>query len=150
MMLRATMIAALAALIFGATAAMAHTPCCEGKACPASAPYPKPGSAPDQAQCCTDAGLTQCSSAPNAGWACVEADPTNPMVSANGVTGCVQDETSATCIGGAITMGGPDGCISVGGALFIAGTTIPATPEDCTNAAVDACCANGGCGPDGD
>ena len=142
----------LGALVFGcvigsAGLALAHTPCCEGKGCPAGQTAVA-GATPADAQCCTDVNdPTTCQSAPNAGWAC----NLDPMAHIQGladhqvIAGCDQVEQANVCIGGAITSSGPDGCVGLGGLVFVAGSNPMATADDCTNAAVDACCAHDAC-----
>lgn len=145
MTIRKSGVLAAATVILTAGIAAAHTRCCEGEACPASAPYASPGSAPADARCCTDAALTSCSPAANAGWACAEIDPRNSSAPSGAIAGCAQDDTTASCIGGAVTPGGAAGCVGVAGALFIAGSDAGASPDDCTRAAVAACCAADAC-----
>jgi hypothetical protein len=82
---------------------------------------------------------------PNAGMACVKDPATNAQAvpGRGAVAGCVDGELGV-CIGGAATPAGVEGCVGLG-AAFVAGTNPQATAEDCTAAAVDACCANGAC-----
>jgi len=139
------------ALIVGCVAAtagvaLAHTACCEGKACPAGETAVA-GATPADAQCCGNVDdATTCHSAPNAGWAC-DPDPASHIQRFAGhqvIAGCDQVEQANVCIGGSITQGGPSGCVGLG-VQFVAGANPAATAEDCTNAAVDACCAADGC-----
>ena len=142
-----TTIAALTIALAAAGAAWAHSPCCEGKSCPSFAyPIPDAGAAPADARCCTDATLTNCQAAPNVGWACSmdTAGNAQALPGRQAVAGCEQDETSGACIGGSVDMAGPHGCVGVGLA-YVTGASTGATAEDCTNSAVDACCAAGAC-----
>jgi hypothetical protein len=136
-------------VVLNAVIASAHTACCEAKACPAGQTA-VPGATPAAAQCCT-ADLVICTPAPNAGWSCV-SDPQENVAGIpdrQAVAGCVQVEMEGVpdlgeCVGGAVGADGPAGCVGLG-AAFIAGMNPGATAEDCTNAAVDACCAHGAC-----
>ena len=133
-------------LALAATGASAHgTPCCAPKACPAGQ-FAAPGSSPGGAQCCTTEGV--CTSAPNAGWACfntlqhLQDDPAS-LAENPAVAGCIDGE-EGVCVGGAVTEEGPDGCVGLG-VGFVAGMNPEASSTDCTNAAVDTCCASGAC-----
>jgi hypothetical protein len=145
-----TILVAAAALAWTSGIALAHhTPCCEGKACPTGETAVAGGS-PETAQCCADpADATTCHTVPNAGWACSgdAAANASAIPDRGAVAGCAQDEVSSSCTGGAITPAGASGCVGVGGLQFIAGANPSATAADCTNAAVDACCANAACEP---
>jgi len=135
-----------ACVIASAALANAHTACCEGKGC-APGQTAVPGDTPAAAQCCGDVNdPSTCQSAPSAGWAC-NPDPAahvQGLADHQVIAGCDQVEQASVCIGGAITPSGPDGCVGLG-LQFIAGMNPMATAEDCTNTAVDACCAADAC-----
>jgi hypothetical protein len=131
------------AILASATIASAHgTACCEGKACPAGLTA-YPGETPGDAKCCDDAGT--CTATPNAGWACNSDPATNlqAIPDRQAFAGCVDGEMGV-CVGGAVGPDGQGGCVGVGVA-FVAGMNPSGTAEDCTNAAVDACCAADAC-----
>jgi hypothetical protein len=57
------------------------------------------------------------------------------------LAGCAES-TTGDCVGGAATSSGASGCVVIAGQILVDGE--PASEEECTNAAVDACVAGGG------
>ncbi|MGH7897632.1 MAG: hypothetical protein ACREQQ_06750 [Candidatus Binatia bacterium] len=104
----------------------AQSPCCA----------PKPCTSFDENNECTD---------PNAGKFCNRnlGGSSLNIVESQALGGCVEVD-AGNCFGGATTNGqDTQGCMVVNGEPMI--HMEPATAEECTIAAVDACCANGAC-----
>jgi hypothetical protein len=85
---------------------------------------------------------------PNAGKACNSsaANPTSPNSSGAGCVEVPGADAANSCAGGDPT--GPAGCIAVGGAVYITSSVTSGAngnPAECTDQAVDACCAAGAC-----
>ena len=59
-----------------------------------------------------------------------------------GLVGCTELGRN-DCFGGSLTLGGQDACLVIGGVATVGG--VPVAVEDCTAAAVAACCDRGAC-----